>query len=74
MVKNIGDGLSNWALPRGTNMVFDASDYLAPALPELVAALVAAAPLVPEAADQLRDVLGIPSAGIPAPDPMGVTA
>jgi HK97 family phage portal protein len=75
MVKNIGDGLSNWALPRGTNAVFDASDYLAPALPELVAALVAAAPLVPEAADQLRDALGIPStSGMSAPDPMGVTA
>jgi HK97 family phage portal protein len=75
MVKNIGDGLSNWALPRGTNLVFDASDYLAPALPEHVAALIAAAPLVPEAADELRRVLGIPaSSGMAAPDPMGVTA
>lgn len=73
MMKNIGAALSYWALPRGTNVVFDASEYLAPDLPQRVAALVAAAPLVPEAAAELRRVLGIPTAGAPVPDPMGIT-
>lgn len=74
MMKNIGDGLSNWALPRGTNVLFDATDYLAPPVNEQVTMLTQAAPLIPEAADRLRTVLGIPDTGLPAPDPMGVTA
>ena len=83
MMKNIGDALSLWALPRGTNVTFDASEYLAPDLPAHVSALVQAAAIIPEAADELRRVLGMPGASMkpavppapamPAPAPMGVT-
>jgi len=79
MVKNIAGGLSGWALPRGTNVIFDASEYLQPPLPQLVAALVQAAAIVgPDGqsavgVDDIRRALGLPIEGAPVRAPVGVT-
>jgi HK97 family phage portal protein len=74
LARNLANALSGWLLPRGTNMVFDASEYLEPTLAMLITAYVAAAGVGAVTNAEIRQVLGLPSQiDAPAPDPTGVT-
>jgi HK97 family phage portal protein len=72
MVKNIADSLSGWAHPRGTNVLFDATDYLAPDMAQHVTALIAAIGVGAATPADVRRALGLPADLTPAPQPVGV--
>jgi HK97 family phage portal protein len=77
MAKNIADAVSGWALPRGTNLVFDASEYTTPDQATLLAAYAQVAGAVPGSIlpDDVRRAAGLPlNPDAPTPAPMGVTA
>lgn len=74
LAQNIANAVSGWALPRGTNLVFDASEYLQPSLGELTTALVAAYGVGAVTIAEIRRALRLPSdMTAPLPDPIGVT-
>lgn len=80
MLKNLGDALGGWALPRGTDCLFDASDYTRPDLPAYVAAMVQLHSIVDAegfpaiSVEEIRASLNLPAEPTATPATTGVTA
>ena len=80
MVKNIGDGLTQWTVPRGTDVFFDASEYLRPPIHQFIPALVQLASITDHVTgapaitvDEIRQLLNMPAQGQPVTNTVGVS-